>query len=102
QCLTLAKHPAGAGPPWTDPGGEPPGTVGPAPTAAAPDSTRGSSGVTLQLTGFGGKLAVAFSPVLVVQETPTIEGAIILPAIFDCPDTTRKQVPLQSKLRFGP
>jgi len=102
QCTTLAKNHAGAGtgPPQVGPETSPVST----PPAPAPvDSASGAGGgVTLQLTGFGGTLAVAFAPVLVVRETPTIEGNVVLPAIFDCPDTSKRQTPLQSKLRLGP
>ena len=108
QCDAMGKGPAkGSGPPYEDP---PPPTAGTARTArAAPDTTSATppdsgsgNGLTLEITGFGGDLAVAFAPDLVVQETPTIEGAIILPPIFTCSDTSQRQEPLQSKLRFGP
>src|SRR5690242_14131340 len=102
QCTTLAKNHAGAGtgPPQVETSEAP---VKSPPTPVPLDTATGAGGgVTLQVTGFGGTLAVAFAAVLVVRETPRIAGNVVLPAIFDCPDTSRRQTPLRSKLRLGP
>ncbi len=40
--------------------------------------------------------------ILIVAKVPAVAGSIVLPPIFDCPDSTGRQVPLQSQLRFGP
>jgi hypothetical protein len=64
--------------------------------------TGASGGLTLDLDGIGGDLVVGFSPYLLVEQVPTIDASVVLPAMFECADSTARQLPLMSKLRFGP
>jgi hypothetical protein len=54
----------------------------------------------LELERYGGQLVLGLYPFPQIERVPEIEGAIVLPALFQCDDETRRQ-PLVTKLRLG-
>ena len=68
--------------------------------AAAPDDA--GTGVRLELTRIGGQLVIGFAPFFQVESLPEVDGDLVLPALFQCPDSAARRQPLLTTLRLGP
>jgi len=61
-----------------------------------------ASDVAFDVERLGGALAFRFAPALELEQTPEIEGALVLPGFFACPDPAARRVTVAgTALRLG-
>lgn len=72
------------------------GAAASAASAPAPGSVR------IDIERFGGALVIGFGPEPVLEQAPWIEGALVLPEMFECAAGTSRVRPMQNRLRMGP